>query len=136
MGDGGAGPGSNEIDVDFWVYGVAPVPPPEVGPIIRCSGIEATVVGTNGRDVIRPPVSTSGPDVIAGLGGNDSIRAGRGADVLCGGPGNDRLYGNSGHDVLFGEGGRDTLNGGSGFDICIGGSARDRFHRSCEIRVQ
>src|SRR3989442_11330581 len=55
------------------------------GPAI-CNGRRATIVGTQGDDVIY---GTPGRDVIAGLGGNDEIH-GRGQnDIICGGPGDD-----------------------------------------------
>jgi Ca2+-binding RTX toxin-like protein len=50
----------------------------------------ATIVGTNGSDVLR---GTSGPDVIAGLDGNDVIAGLGGDDIICGGRGNDKIDG-------------------------------------------
>jgi len=126
--------------------------------ITTCSGLEATIIGTEGPDLLR---GTAGNDVIAGLGGDDVIYGlggddilcgGAGNDVLLGGSGNDRLFGGAGRDALFGEagndqlfgqggndylnggGGDDVLNGGSGIDVCDGGphSAGDTAHTSCE----
>jgi PKD repeat protein len=111
-----------------------PPPPPVV-----CGGLQATVVGTAGRDAL---VGTPGPDVIAGLGGGDTITAFGGADVVCGGGGNDvvrggagpdRLLGGSGADRLFGEGGPDILGGGAGRDTANGGPGNDSC--TAEIRV-
>ncbi len=73
-----------------------------------CNGLEATIVGTPGNDVIN---GTPGNDVIVGLGGNDIINGGNGHDVICGGSGNDTLNGNNGNDTLEGGLGNDTLNG-------------------------
>ncbi len=48
----------------------------------RCGGQFATIVGTNGPDVL---VGTKGPDVIHGRGRADVIKGKGGADVICGG---------------------------------------------------
>lgn len=70
-----------------------------------CRGQAATIVGTDGRDVIN---AGPGRDVIAARGGNDDIDAGAGRDLVCGGAG------------------RDRLDGGGGADRCRGGPGRDR----------
>ena len=62
-----------------------------------CAGQEATIVGTEGNDVL---VGTDGPDVIVGLGGDDTIRGGEGDDVLCGDDGADQLFGGPDDDHL------------------------------------
>jgi Tol biopolymer transport system component len=90
----------------------------------RCGGRPALVVGASGNVTI---VGTSGGDVIAGLGSNDRISAGRGNDVICGGGGRDRLAGGRGNDRVFGNSASDTLNGGRGRDRMKGGSGRDRL---------
>lgn len=105
-----------------------------------CAGVEATVVGTPGDDVL---VGTEGPDVMAGLGGkdviegtggddlicggggDDTISGGSGADRLVGGPGADRLSGDAGDDLLRGNGGDDRLTGGAGDDRLFGGAGSD-----------
>lgn len=96
-----------------------------------CDGHKATIVGTEGSDVL---VGTPGPDVIwggvgndviYGLGGNDIICGGSGNDVIHGGAGNDRIFGGSGNDVIYGEAGDDILNGGSGSNIIYGGRGDD-----------
>jgi hypothetical protein len=87
---------------------VAMIPMPgraAAGPAL-CRGIEATIVGTEGDDVLR---GTAQADVIVGLGGSDTIVAGGGADVVCGGSGSDVLRGGPGNDRLYG--GRDCLCG-------------------------
>ncbi|WP_089718741.1 putative Ig domain-containing protein, partial [Candidatus Entotheonella palauensis] len=102
-----------------------------LGNVPTCFGQPATLVGTEGDDIL---VGTAGVDVIVGLGGNDFIK-GRGSnDLLCGGAGNDELLGDSGDDTLNGGSGDDllrggnnddTLNGGSGNDICRGDDGID-----------
>jgi len=113
-----------------------PVEPPADSREYDCAGRKATIVGTEGDDVIR---GTPGPDVIAALGGNDTIIALGGDDIVCGGPGNDHLRGGggnddlrgrSGRDVLKGGSGRDRLGGGRGIDTCLDGPATKR--RRCE----
>ena len=105
--------------------------------VVTCGGIEATIVGTEGDDVIQ---GTDGHDVIVGLGGNDVIRAGDGEDRVCGGPGNDLIEGQGDEDVLLGEEGDDHLDGGeggccnfatnTGDDVLSGGPGNDVLHSS------
>ena len=93
-----------------------------------CGGLDVTMVGTSGKDVIN---GTSGRDIINGLGGNDIIRGFGGDDVICGGPGNDTLNGGDGDYQLFGQSGNDKLNGGNGTDTCDGGTGTD-IATNCE----
>ena len=88
----------------------------------KCAGRKATIVGTNGRDVIR---GTARRDVIAAFGGNDIVRALGGDDIVCAGAGNDTVLGGAGRDVLRGNAGRDRLFGGAGIDRLLGGAGRD-----------
>lgn len=60
--------------------------------------------------------ATTGPDVLYGSEGNDT---------LAGGGGNDRLYGYAGNDTLVGGAGSDHLHGGSGNDLLVGGPGHD-----------
>ena len=100
-----------------------------------------TILGTNGPDTLNGKVLTNSqhtiffplPDVILGLGGDDTINGGGNNDTLCGGDGNDTILGGSGDDVLFGGSGSDSLDGGDGADICNGGGflERDSF-QNCE----
>ncbi len=100
----------------------------------ECDDRPATIVGTNGADVIR---GTEGPDVIVALGGNDKIFGLGGGDVICGGPGNDRIrgqkgndliIGGSGNDIIFGNAGGDEIFGLTGKDIIWGGVGPDLIH--------
>ena len=102
----------------------APTPQPNaVTPADRdcvpCGGLDATIIGSNGKETIK---GTSGRDVIAALAGADVVRGLGGADTICGG---------IGKDVLAGGSGRDKLVGGRGRDDCRGGKGRDSL-RSCE----
>jgi uncharacterized protein (DUF2147 family) len=94
----------------------------EVGSAPVCKGHPATIVGTDGSDVLR---GTSGKDVIVGLGGNDKLSGLAGKDVICGGGGKDILKGGKGNDKLYGESGKDTLKGGRGKDTLKGGAGKD-----------
>jgi parallel beta-helix repeat protein len=124
-GPSGVGPGSGDtvsanVDFSAWLVsadldGPCGGPPP-------CLGLEATIVGTEGDDVI---FGTGGDDVIVGLGGNDRIYGLGGNDVICGGDGDDVIYGGDGDDVIFGQAGNDTLGGGRGRDKIIGGPGND-----------
>ena len=82
-----------------------------------CNGLNVTIVGTNGPDVIT---GTLRDDVIHGLGGNDFIDGSAGNDTICGGDGNDILTGGDGNDTLIAGTGQDTLRGGAGTDVCTG----------------
>jgi Tol biopolymer transport system component len=116
----------------------------------ECHGRTATLVGTNGADVLK---GTKRKDVVLALGGNDRIKtfsdgdivcAGPGADVVdagengesggfdlvLGGPGDDKITlgrelgtarGEAGNDVLIGSKGGDNLIGGPGNDVLYGG---------------
>ena len=90
-----------------------------------CNGLEPTIVGTEGADVIQ---GTWDVDVIVGLGGDDVIRGMSGADVICGGNGNDVIYGDSQDDIIFGENGDDELYGGSDKDTIYGGNGDDLIY--------
>ena len=65
-----------------------------------CDGLEATIVGTAGDDVLQ---GTWQDDVIVGLGGNDIIRGGSGSDTICGGDGNDEIHGESQGDIIVAQ---------------------------------
>lgn len=107
--------------------------------IPQCNGLDATHVGTDGKDIIR---GSFGDDVIASLGGNDIVYGMSGNDVICGGDGNDRLYGNSGNDILIGQEGFDSVNGGKGIDTCDSTDEHSSSHHSddedndCEIQYE
>lgn len=108
-----------------------------------CDGRTATIVGTQGDDVIR---GTRRTDVIVARGGDDVVRGGGGADYLClgtgddvaaGGPGADLVMGGRGADRLTGGAGHDLIGGGPGRDTAAGGAGRDRCRaetvRRCEL---
>jgi uncharacterized protein len=82
----------------------------------RCQGLEPTLLGTAGRDVLR---GTQQADVIMGLWGGDMVLGHGGDDVICGDLGSDALLGQNGDDTLVGGGGGDVLKGGSGDDTLI-----------------
>jgi Ca2+-binding RTX toxin-like protein len=97
-----------------------PVPTQPTGIAIEpplCDGHPATIVGSTGRDKLR---GTRFADVIVGLGGKDSIKAGKGNDLVCGGRGDDRIIGGKGDDRLIGGSGADRVTGGRGRDRVIG----------------
>lgn len=87
-----------------------------------CSGLLATIIGTEGNDILW---GTPGDDVIVGLGGNDVIHGLGGNDAICGGDGNDVLNGGDGNDILLGGAGNDVLNAGSGNNTMDGGDGND-----------
>ena len=76
-----------------------------------------------------------------GLGGDDTVRGGRGADRLQGGPGADQLDGGPGRDVLSGgpgadiilarDGMADRIECGKGSDV-VYTDKHDRAARDCE----
>ncbi len=104
-----------------------PGPDPKPGPGsvgVRCAGLAATIVGTEGNDRIT---GTDGADVIHALGGNDRIAGLGGDDVLCGGKGRDTITGGAGGDVVLAGGGADVIGGRSGNDTIVGGAGADRI---------
>ena len=105
--------------------GSKPHIPTPVKPKLTCMGMPATIVGTEGDDMLR---GTPGNDVILGLGGNDRIYGLDGNDILCGGDGNDLIFGGPGHDRVLGERGNDRLYGGDGNDQMRGGAGMDRLY--------
>ena len=86
-----------------------------------CFGEPATIVGTDGDDVL---VGTAGSDVIVGLGGVDRIRAGAGPDRVCSGTNPSRKP-VADNESVWGGPGDDRINGGPGFDWLLGGDGRD-----------
>ncbi|MDQ3940727.1 MAG: hypothetical protein M3238_05185, partial [Actinomycetota bacterium] len=99
---------------------------PASGGQVRCHGLEATIVGTNGDDILR---GTRGDDVIAGRAGDDLLFGRGGNDIICGGRGGfDSLYGGDGADRMRGGPGSDEIDGGDGSDDVRGGSANDGLH--------
>lgn len=98
---------------------------PRLAEPARCDGMEPTLLGTAGHDIL---IGTPGNDVIMALAGNDSVYGLAGNDVLCGGSGTDRLLGGTGNDYLFGEAGSDVLDGGEGNDTLDGGTEADRLY--------
>ena len=110
-----------------------------------CDGVEVTILGTAGDDVIR---GTDGPDVIAGLQGDDVIEGMGGDDIICAGLGDDVIFGDGGFDIIFGAQGDDVIyaasgirsdNSGFGFDELrldergarmFGGAGNDVIHGS------
>lgn len=99
----------------------------DAGARTTATGQRCTIVGSNGRDVLK---GTPGRDVICGRGGNDVIDGRGGNDVLDGGAGNDSMSGAGGKDSLYGGPGRDSLDGGAGDDRLLGGRDNDRLRGS------
>jgi Ca2+-binding RTX toxin-like protein len=93
------------------------------GPVPKCHGLTATIVGTEEDDELH---GKDEADVIVGLGGDDHIAGRKSDDVICGGPGDDRLAGGKGDDTLYGGPGRDGLKGGPGNDKLMGGPDPDK----------
>ncbi|HEX4307473.1 MAG TPA: calcium-binding protein, partial [Solirubrobacterales bacterium] len=91
----------------------------ETGAAPMCDGHRATIVGTNGDDVIQ---GTEKADVIWGGPGDDTIYGGLGNDIICGGAGDDLIHGGRGNDFLFGDAGTDRVFGDLGDDHVSGGS--------------
>jgi Ca2+-binding RTX toxin-like protein len=103
----------------------------ELNPPQTCDGLEVTITGSSGNDIIT---GTAGNDVIAAGAGDDKVFGLDGNDVVCGGDGKDRVKGGRGTDRLFGDAGKDFLVGGPGKrDFCNGGSKKDGA-RGCEIK--
>jgi len=86
----------------------------------RCHGRVATIVGTDGDDVLH---GTAKRDVVWAGRGDDKIYGNLGNDLLCGGPGSDLVHGGRGNDVVDGGAGdRDRAIGDLGDDKVLGGT--------------
>jgi Ca2+-binding RTX toxin-like protein len=99
-----------------------------------CNGKPATIVGTDGVDVIT---GTPRDDVIVTGAGRDWITAGAGNDIICtgaardiirAGAGNDTVDAGPARDILLGGTGNDTLKAGTGGDVLLGGTGNDTLH--------
>jgi Ca2+-binding RTX toxin-like protein len=88
----------------------------------KCAGKKATIVGSQGRDVLR---GNAGPDVIVARGGRDRVLGKGGRDLICGGSGADTLSGGTGRDVVEGGSGDDFFRAGAGSDKIFGASGND-----------
>ncbi len=74
----------------------------------------------------------TGPALLFGVGGNDTLTGGNGNDTLDGGSGSDRLSGDLGSDVLIGGSGDDQLFGGADNDTLLGGDYDDTLKGGTE----
>ncbi|MGH2922546.1 MAG: hypothetical protein ACRDKH_00750 [Solirubrobacterales bacterium] len=99
---------------------IAEPPAAEAKP--RCLGEKATIVGTDGDDVLR---GKGGEDVIVARGGNDQIFSGEGRDRICAGDGDDFVDSAGGEDRVQASFGADTINGGRGRDRLLAGEGDD-----------
>lgn len=113
------------------LFGLETRTTPTPWPDISCLGMVATLLGTEGDDLL---VGTEGNDVIVARGGNDAVWAGAGDDVIClgagddfanGGDGNDHVRSGSGDDLVLGGDGDDTVWGGAGDDVLSGAAGSD-----------
>ncbi len=83
---------------------------------------QTNCAGTTYPDTL---IGTNAPNIIQGLGGNESPTWG---DYIPGHGGNDILYGNAGGDRIEGGYGDDTIYGGTGQNLLIGGLNNDRIN--------
>ena len=90
-----------------------------------CFGQEPDHVLTEGNDDLDLSSETE-PQVVVGLGGDDSIHGGEAGDRICGGTGIDEVYGDAGKDRVSGEGGRDYAEGGDNADVVKGGGGAEK----------
>lgn len=90
----------------------------------ECRGVAATIIGTDGNDVIT---GTSGNDVIAAYDGNDTVDGGAGNDLVCAGAGTDILIGGTGDDTLDAGAGIDTGSFPGTASVVADPDGRDRL---------
>ncbi|MBD2206128.1 type I secretion C-terminal target domain-containing protein [Calothrix sp. FACHB-1219] len=72
-------------------------------------------------------ISMSGPNLLRGTRGNDTINGSSRSNIIQGGDGHDILTGGSSNDIIQGGEGNDVLRGGKGVDILSGVGGNDRF---------
>ncbi len=89
-----------------------------------CNGLVATIVGTDGNDVL---VGTDGVDVIYAGRGHDRVYGNAGADIICAGPGDDLVLAGAGNDKVWGGDGHDKIKAGRGRDQVWGGNGKDKI---------
>ena len=98
------------------------------------SSVDRVVVKARGGNDTIQVINFSGPTLLDGNGGKDTIIGGSGPDSILGGSGNDSLVGNDGADFINGGGGQDvisglrgtdTLRGSGGNDTVLGGDSND-----------
>lgn len=95
------------------VFETAPDPNPPVR-VIR---------GTDGYDEL----SSDGPAVMYGLGGDDWLTGSDWGDTMMGGDGADQIYGRGGDNLLRGGYGNDTIGSDNGRDYISGGNGNDEL---------
>jgi CSLREA domain-containing protein len=81
------------------------------------------IIGTSKSETLT---AGTGPHLIHGVGGRNTINGGAADDLLCGGSSADTIHGGNGADTIYGRDGNDTLTGGSGPDVFSGGPGTDR----------
>lgn len=90
---------------------------PDIGAFEVSSQLNLTAMSTN----------MTGPNIMRGTAGNDTLQGISSSNILQGGYGNDTLKGSSSNDILQGGEGNDVLIGGGGKDNLIGQGGYDRF---------
>ena len=81
---------------------------PDAAAATMCRGRVASIVGTEGPDVVN---GTAGSDIVVTLGGNDTVYGFGGDDVICLGAGDDIAYGYSGNNEFVPGTGNDQVYG-------------------------
>jgi Ca2+-binding RTX toxin-like protein len=100
---------------------------PAGGAVPQCNDLNATIVGTQGNDILKGTPerdvieAAAGNDIIKARGGNDVICGSSGQDTIVGGPGNDDIWGGTGTDKINGEDGQDLVNAGPDTDFIFDG---------------
>lgn len=80
-----------------------------------------SIQGTQGPDTL----TATGPSLIVGMFGDDTITGSDQGDQVFGGWGNDTIDGGAGPDILRGDDGNDGVAGGYGADVILGGDGAD-----------
>jgi Ca2+-binding RTX toxin-like protein len=118
----GRGPQGDVVRIENLVRCVRDDARDEQSDGVACDGATATIVGTDGDDVL---VGTEGDDVVWAGGGDDLVVGRGGDDTICLGEGDDRGWGGGGDDVVWGGPGDDVVRGLSGADRLYGGDGED-----------
>jgi Ca2+-binding RTX toxin-like protein len=94
------------------------------GDVVANIGGDDTISGGNGNDSI---FGGAGADTVTGGSGDDTVFGGSDNDDIDGGTGQDHLYGGGGDDTLSGGDDNDEIYGGTGADAMFGGEGADDF---------
>jgi Ca2+-binding RTX toxin-like protein len=116
-----------------------------LGPVLPAHAAKVTVPTTYLSKGVRTkilneylPAECAGMNVtkLVVRGASNPVSGTSGPDLILGGPGADTLNGGNGNDCIVGGDNIDSFNGGAGTDVCIGGGGLELLFLGCETFYQ